>query len=72
MLVIAVIKYLTWLTMIPKSPVPYPEITTYTGADALAILHRIRCKREVAECLFCTLISGANRTIRVKPEKRNT
>jgi hypothetical protein len=40
------------------------EIRTYTGADALALLHQ-----ELAECLLCTLISGANRKIRVEPEK---
>ena len=54
--------------MVPKSKVPYPEIKTFTGVDATAQLHRIRCEREPAECLACTLISGKNRKIRGEPE----
>jgi hypothetical protein len=48
--------------------IPYPEIRTYTGTDATAQLHRIRCEREPAECLVCTLISDKNRKIWTEPE----
>jgi hypothetical protein len=51
-----------------KPQIPYPEIVIYSGADALAQLHRIRCEREPTLCLLCTLIAGGKRKIRIDPE----
>jgi len=45
-----------------------PEVTTYKGADALAMVHRIRCER--AECFFCDLIKDSGR--KVKPVSDET
>ncbi len=45
-----------------------PEVTTYKGADALAIVHRIRCER--AECFLCDLIKDSGK--KVKPVSDET